>query len=137
MTRPEQVLRTYITLTVMSTAASSMIWGVNTLFLLDAGLSIGQAFVANAFFTVGMVLFEVPTGVVADTVGRRTSYLLGTITLIGSTLLYLLLWQRTGAPFAARSVQVGKLTWSQNRRSGRMSAGPPPARNIAAAGQFA
>jgi MFS family permease len=104
MTKPEQVLRTYITLTVVSTAASSMIWGVNTLFLLDAGLSIGQAFVANAFFTVGMVLFEVPTGVVADTVGRRTSYLLGTVTLIVSTLLYLLLWQQTAAPFAAWAV---------------------------------
>ncbi|MFI7062338.1 MFS transporter [Kribbella sp. NPDC050124] len=103
MTRPEQVLRTYITLMVVSTAASSMIWGVNTLFLLDAGLSIGEAFAANAFFTVGMVLFEVPTGVVADTVGRRTSYLLGTITLLGSTLLYLLMWQ-TGAPFAAWAV---------------------------------
>jgi MFS family permease len=103
MTRPEQVLRTYITLVSVSTAASSMIWGVNTLFLLDAGLSIGQAFAANAFFTVGMVLFEVPTGVVADTVGRRTSYLLGTVTLIGSTLLYLLLWQ-SGGPFAAWAV---------------------------------
>ena len=104
MTRPEQVLRTYLTLVVVSTAASSMIWGVNTLFLLDAGLSIGEAFAANAFFTVGMVLFEVPTGVVADTVGRRTSYLLGTITLIVSTLLYLLLWQQTDAPFAAWAV---------------------------------
>lgn len=103
MTRPDQVLRTYITLMAVSTAASSMIWGVNTLFLLDAGLSIGEAFAANAFFTVGMVLFEVPTGVVADTVGRRTSYLLGTITLLGSTLLYLLMWQ-TGAPFAAWAV---------------------------------
>jgi MFS family permease len=103
MTRPEQVLRTYITLVSVSTAASSMIWGVNTLFLLDAGLSIGQAFAANAFFTVGMVLFEVPTGVVADTVGRRASYLLGTVTLIGSTLLYLLLW-RSGGPFAAWAV---------------------------------
>jgi MFS family permease len=103
MTRPEQVLRTYITLAVLSTAASSMIWGVNTLFLLDAGLSIGEAFAANAFFTVGMVLFEVPTGVVADTVGRRTSYLLGAATLFGSTLLYLWLWQAS-APFAAWAV---------------------------------
>jgi MFS family permease len=103
MTRPDQVLRTYITLMVVSTAAASMIWGVNTLFLLDAGLSIGEAFAANAFFTAGMVLFEIPTGVVADTVGRRTSYLLGTLTLAGSTLLYLLMWQ-TGAPFAAWAV---------------------------------
>jgi len=98
--RHEQLLRTYLTLTVVSTGASSMIWGINTLFLLDAGLSVGEAFAANAFFTVGMVLFEVPTGVIADTVGRRASYLLGAATLFGSTLLYLLLWQ-TSAPFAA------------------------------------
>jgi MFS family permease len=40
-----------------------------------------------------MVVFEVPTGIVADTVGRRASYLLGTITLMVTTLLYVLLWQ--------------------------------------------
>ena len=99
----DQLLRTYITLVAVSTSASSMIWGINTLFLLDAGLNVGEAFAANAFFTVGMVLFEVPTGVVADTVGRRTSYLLGAATLFGSTLLYLLLWQAR-APFAAWAV---------------------------------
>ncbi len=99
----ERVLRTYLTLVVVSTGASSMIWGINTLFLLDAGLSIGKTFAANAFFTAGMVLFEVPTGVVADTVGRRTSYLLGTVTLIGTTLLYLVLW-RTHAPFVLWAV---------------------------------
>jgi len=94
------LLRTYIMLCAVATSASSLIWGVNTLFLLDAGLSITEAFAANAFFTAGMVLFEVPTGVVADTVGRRASYLLGAATLFGSTLLYLVLWQTT-APFAA------------------------------------
>ena len=70
-----------------------MIWGINTIFLLDAGLSNLEAFAANAFFTGGMVIFEVPTGIVADTVGRRRSYLLGTLTLTISTLLYVLLWQ--------------------------------------------
>src|SRR5213083_1266025 len=96
--KSDRVLRTYITLVAVSTSASSMIWGINTLFLLDAGLSVAEAFAANAFFTVGMVLFEVPTGVVADTVGRRASYLLGTVTLAASTLLYVLLW-RIRAPF--------------------------------------
>ncbi len=95
-----RLLRTYILLCAVATSASSLIWGVNTLFLLDAGLTVTQAFAANAFFTAGMVLFEVPTGVVADTVGRRASYLLGAATLFGSTLLYLALWQTT-APFAA------------------------------------
>ncbi len=80
-------------LLLTSTLATSFIWGINTLFLLDAGLSNLEAFAANAFFTVGMVLFEVPTGVIADTWGRRASYLLGASTLLISTLLYLLMWQ--------------------------------------------
>lgn len=94
------VLRIYVTLTWLSTLAASFIWGINTLFLLDAGLSITQAFAANAFFTAGQVLFEVPTGVVADMLGRRISYLLGSATLFVSTLLYLLLWRLHG-PFLA------------------------------------
>jgi MFS family permease len=94
------VLRIYVTLTFLSTLAASFIWGINTLFLLDAGLSITRAFAANAFFTAGQVLFEVPTGVVADVLGRRVSYLLGSATLFVSTLLYLLLW-RVHGPFLA------------------------------------
>jgi MFS family permease len=88
-----QVQRTYLLLTLLTTLAASFIWGINTLFLLDAGLSNTEAFAANAFFTVGQVLFEVPTGVVADTRGRRFSFLLGAGTLLVSTLLYLLMWQ--------------------------------------------
>ncbi len=87
-----RIQRTYLTLMLGNTLASSFIWGINTLFLLDAGLSNLEAFAANAFFTAGMVIFEIPTGVVADTVGRRASYLLGTVTLSGATLLYWLMW---------------------------------------------
>ena len=94
------VQRTYLGLILVSTLATSFIWGINTLFLLDAGLSNTEAFAANAFFTVGQVIFEVPTGVVADTWGRRASYLLGAGTLLISTLLYLLLWN-VQAPFWA------------------------------------
>ena len=64
---PRRILKTYVALTLLSTLASSFIWGINTLFLLDAGLSVTRAFAANAFFTAGQVLFEVPTGVVATT----------------------------------------------------------------------
>ncbi len=96
----ERVRRTYLLLTLLSTLAASFIWGVNTLFLLDAGLSNTEAFSANAAFTLGMVLFEVPTGVVADTRGRRVSYLWGAATLLVSTLLYVLMWQLE-APFWA------------------------------------
>ncbi|MBT2517366.1 MFS transporter [Streptomyces sp. ISL-90] len=93
----------YFTLLVGNTLAASFIWGINTLFLLDAGLTNLEAFAANAFFTVGMVLFEVPTGVVADTWGRRVSYLLGTVTLSVTTFLYYLMWV-VSAPFWAWAV---------------------------------
>jgi MFS family permease len=88
----QAVERTYLTLTLLSTLASSFIWGINTIFLLDAGLNNAEAFAANAFFTLGMVIFEIPTGVFADTRGRQFSYLLGTATLLASTLLYLVMW---------------------------------------------
>jgi len=97
-TAPGQVQRVYLLLTLLTTLAASFIWGINTLFLLDAGLNNTEAFAANAFFSIGMVLFEVPTGVVADTRGRRFSFLLGALTLLASTLLYLVMWQ-IEAPF--------------------------------------
>ena len=93
MTTPASVQRIYLGLLLGNTLAASLIWGINTIFLLDAGLSNLEAFTANAFFTAGMVIFEVPTGIVADTIGRRASYLLGTVTLAVTTLLYVLLWQ--------------------------------------------
>ena len=104
-----KVRNVYLILMLLHTLAASFIWGINTLFLLDAGLSNTEAFAANAFFTAGMVIFEVPTGVVADTRGRRTSYLLGTVTLAVSTLCYLLMWRVTG-PFwawALASIALG------------------------------
>jgi len=103
------VQRTYLLITLLSTLSASFIWGINTLFLLDAGLNNTEAFAANAFFTAGMVIFEVPTGVVADTWGRRASYLLGALTLLISTVLYLFMWE-AGAPFwawAAGSAFIG------------------------------
>src|ERR1700709_2853348 len=95
-----KIQRIYPTLRVGNPLAASFIWGINTLFLLDAGLSNLEAFAANAFFTAGMVIFEVPTGIVADTVGRRASYLWGTVTLTAATLLCVVLWQ-ISAPFWA------------------------------------
>jgi MFS family permease len=98
-----------VTLTLLQTLAASFIWGINTLFLLSAGLSNVEAFAANAFFTAGQVIFEIPTGVVADTKGRRTSFLLGSATLLVSTLLYLMMWW-IHAPFwgwAIASILIG------------------------------
>src|SRR3989344_1402830 len=107
--KPRSIQTIYLWLVLGNTLAASFIWGINTIFLLDAGLSNFEAFMANAFFTVGEVLFEIPTGIIADTFGRRISYLLGAFTLMISTLLYLFMWQIHG-PFwgwAASSALLG------------------------------
>ena len=96
-----RVLRSYYAISGLWTLSASVIWGVNTLFLLDAGLSIGEVFTANAAFSAGMVLFEIPTGVVADTLGRRVSYLLSVAVLAATTLAYL----------AAADAQAGVLVF--------------------------
>src|SRR5438093_408916 len=85
---PKRVIRSYLVISGLFTLSASLIWGINTLFLLDAGLSIFEVFVANAAFTAAMALFEIPTGVVADTRGRRASFLLSEATLAVGTLAY-------------------------------------------------
>jgi len=103
------VIRSYYAIAGTYTLAASLIWGVNTLFLLGAGLDIFEVFLANAAYTVGTVLFEVPTGVLADTRGRRTSFLVGVLVLLVTTLAYALA-ATLGASllvFALVSVLVG------------------------------
>lgn len=106
---PRKVIRTYLLLAGLYTLSASLIWGVNTLFLLDAGLDIAEVFVANAAFTLGMVVFEIPTGVVADTLGRRASFLLSIAVLATATLLYVVIGSNGGglAPFVLASVGLG------------------------------
>ncbi|MEM7119384.1 MAG: MFS transporter [Chloroflexota bacterium] len=84
-----KIIRDYLTLTGVYTLAASIIWGVSTLFLLDVGLTILQVFFVNSIFTAAMALFEIPTGVLADTRGRRASFLLSIAILFLGTLGYM------------------------------------------------
>ena len=72
--------------------AASVIRGIDALFLLDAGLGPAEVFTVYAFLTAGTVLFEIPTGAVADVRGRRLSYLVGAFALAVGTLFYWYLW---------------------------------------------
>ncbi|MDX1524555.1 MAG: UBP-type zinc finger domain-containing protein [Anaerolineae bacterium] len=86
--RSKSVIRNYLLIAGLYTLSTSLIWGVNTLFLLEAGLDIMGVFIANAVFTGSMALFEIPTGVLADTRGRRTSFLLSVAVVLIGTLGY-------------------------------------------------
>jgi MFS family permease len=105
----QRVARTYYVIAGVYTLSASLIWGVNTMFLLSAGLSLMQAFLANAIFTGSMALFEVPTGIVADTRGRRASFLLSVALLIIGTLAYVAVGKYGGGMtgIVAASVVLG------------------------------
>ncbi len=83
-----QIIRIYLWITGLFTISASLIWGINTLFLMSAGLDIYQVFLVNAIYTAAMALFEIPTGVFADTLGRRHSFIMSTIVLSFGTLGY-------------------------------------------------
>ena len=100
------LVRRYFVYGGLYTLAASVIWGVNTLFLLDAGLSIGEVFIANSAFSAGTMLFELPTGVAADTLGRRASFLLSIAILGLSTLGYVALAEIGGGVVAFSAVSV-------------------------------
>ncbi len=106
---PRRILASYYTIAGLYTLSAALIWGVNTLFLLDAGLDIFGVFVANAAFTAGMFIFEIPTGVLADTAGRRPSFLLSVAILALTTIGYLTVASLGGGlmAFAAVSVVMG------------------------------
>ena len=60
-------------------------------------------------FTAGMVVFEIPTGVLADTRGRRVSFLLSVGILIFTTVAYVAVARSGGSllAFVATSVVMG------------------------------
>ena len=106
---PQRVIRSYFLIAGLYTLSAALIWGVNTLFLLDAGLDIFGVFIANSAFTAGMVAFEIPTGVLADTRGRKASFLMSVAILFATTLGYVMLAQIGGGllAFSAMSVVMG------------------------------
>lgn len=73
------------------------------------GLDIFEVFVANAIFAAAMALFEVPTGLVADTRGRRLSFLLSLAILLTGTRGYVGATALGGGIvlFAAMSIVLG------------------------------
>lgn len=101
-----RMVRRYYVYSGIYTLAASIIWGVNTLFLLDAGLTVTEVFIANSAWAAGTMIFEIPTGVVADTVGRRVSFLLSLGVLALTTLGYVGLAQVNGGVVAYSIVSV-------------------------------
>lgn len=104
-----RVIKTFYTINGAYTLSASFIWGINTLFLLEAGLDIFAVFITNAIFTASMSFFEIPTGIFADTLGRRFSFLMSVLILLLGTAAYLVaFFIKGGLPwFAFASIVLG------------------------------
>jgi len=107
---PRSVIVAYISSSLLFTLAASLIWAINTIFLMQVGgLTIFEVMLVNAIFLVAQAICEIPTGAIADTLGRKTSYLIGIGTILLSTLLYVATpqfgWGFWG--FALASVIIG------------------------------
>ena len=106
----KRVVFAYVSTGALFTLATSMIWAINTVFLINRGhLSLFEVMLVNTAFLIAQALCEVPTGVVADTIGRRASFLLAIAIISASTVLYvvtpLLGWGLWG--FTIGSVLLG------------------------------
>jgi MFS family permease len=109
---PKSVIAAYISSSLLFTLATSLIWATNTIFLMQVGgLSIFEVMLTNSIFLVAQAICEIPTGVIADTLGRKTSYLIGIGTILASTLLYVATprfgWGFAGFAFASVLIGVG------------------------------
>jgi len=88
---PKRIITAYVVTNCLFTLSASLIWAINTLFLMRAGgVSLASVFVINAGFTASQMLCEVPTGVIADTLGRKLSFLLSIGIVAVSTVVYVL-----------------------------------------------
>lgn len=59
-----------------------LIGAVNTLFLLDKGVSVGNVALLQMIQTITVLCMEIPTGVIADVISRKLSVLLSCILLV-------------------------------------------------------
>lgn len=80
---PAFALRYYAYRASAAAGFTTPIW---YLYLYANGLSYAEVAVVNAVWWTGLIAFELPTGYLADRLGRRRSLLLGTAVVVASTL---------------------------------------------------
>jgi MFS family permease len=88
MARLSPVAKYYLYVATQAAWFTTPIWNV---FLLAKGLSFTQLGVLNSTWWAATVFGEVPTGYVADRIGRRTSLLVGALTHVVCVLVFGLL----------------------------------------------
>ncbi|MEA3378974.1 MAG: MFS transporter [Nanoarchaeota archaeon] len=56
-----------------------LIMPIIVLFFQENGLSIKEVLLLQSFFSIGIILFEIPSGYFSDVIGRKTTIIFGCI----------------------------------------------------------
>lgn len=78
----------YLTVEFLWRFATALHFTIYAIFLRDRGLDLFEANLVNAIYFIAVVLFEVPTGIVADVFGRKVSFVLAIIFYGSGLLIY-------------------------------------------------
>ncbi|MEI7620676.1 MAG: MFS transporter [Candidatus Falkowbacteria bacterium] len=95
-----KIISLYLRLSFLTAMAPAFFFATYQLFLKGLGLNLLEINLVNAFFGLGVMFFEIPTGAVADIWGRKTSVIIGCLLTGLSFLAYFLatsFWQCVGA----------------------------------------
>ncbi len=77
------------------------------LFYQENGLSLGEVFLLQSIYSLGIIAFEIPSGFFSDVVGRRKTLIIGTITYFAGYLVYSLSYNFSQFVFAEIIISFG------------------------------
>lgn len=80
----------YLWANFLVTVAYSMPHSILTVILLSKGLSLSQILIVQSAYSIAIVLFEFPSGLIADNYSRKNIYSLSKLFLIVMFLIVLL-----------------------------------------------
>lgn len=72
-----KIVMTYYLFEFLTILPTSLMFVTYVIFLRENNLSFSQVGLVNGMFMLGIVIFEIPTGIVADVFGRKFSILVG------------------------------------------------------------
>ena len=84
----QQTIRIYLILNGLQSLGIAFFSATYSLFLLAQGLNLFEMNLVNGAFMATLLIAEVPTGAVADTWGRKVSYVASTLLLATSMFAY-------------------------------------------------
>jgi MFS family permease len=84
-----------------------LIMPIVVLFFQDNGLSMKEVLLLQSIFSIGVVLFEVPSGYFSDVVGRKTSIIIGSVLATIGFSVYIVSYSFIGFLIAELTLGLG------------------------------